>query len=187
MNPVIQNIMTRRSTRKFTDEAISDEMMTAIIEAGLYAPSGHNTQPWHFTVIRNKEMLSEMNLATKDAAKDYPDPLIQKMANNESFNLFYNAPVLVVVSGATTGAVTMRDDCGAATQNILLAAESFGLGSCWNGLTMFLFNGPKGAEYMKKMGIPENYQPLYAVALGHKAVTASAAPKRRENLVNYVD
>lgn len=187
MNPVIQNILTRRSTRKFTDEAVDNEVLTAIIEAGLYAPSGHNTQPWHFTVVRNKDLLQEMNVATKEAAKDYPDPLIQRMANNESLNLFYNAPVLIVVSGMVTGAVTMRDDCAAATQNILLAAESFGLGSCWNGLTTFLFNGPSGAEYMTRMGIPENYKPLYAVALGHKAVTATAAPKRKENLVNYFD
>ncbi len=187
MNSVIQNILARRSTRKFTDEAVTDEMMAAIIEAGIYAPSGHNTQPWHFTVIRNKELLQEMNLATKKEAKDYPDPLIQKMANNDSLNLFYNAPVLVVVSGMTTGAVTMRDDCAAATQNMLLAAESLGLGSCWNGLTAFLFNGSEGANFMKRMEIPENYKPLYAVALGHKAVTASAAPKRKANLVNYID
>lgn len=187
MNAVIQNILTRRTTRKFTEEAVADEMLSAIIEAGVYAPSGHNAQPWHFTVIRNKDLLTEINVATKNEAKDYPDPLIQKMANNEDFNLFYNAPVLIVVSGMTSGAPTMRDDCAAATQNMLLAAESLGLGACWNGMTAFLFNSQVGAEYTKRMGIPENYKPLYAVALGHKAVSGSNAPKRKENLVHYID
>jgi nitroreductase len=187
MNQVISNILSRRTTRKFTSEAINPEMISAIVEAGIYAPSGHNAQPWHFTVIRNPELLKELNLATKEEAKNYPDPTVQKMANNEGFNLFYNAPVLIVVSGMKTGAVMMRDDCAAATQNMLLAAESLGLGACWNGMMAFLFNSPKGAEYTEKLGIPENYTPLYAVALGHKAVSVSAAPARKANLVNYID
>lgn len=185
MNSVIQNIKARRTTRKYQSQQVSKEMVESIIEAGLYAPSGHNKQPWHFTVVQNQALLAEMNIEAKEAAKAIPDEMIQKMAHNEHFHIFYNAPTVIVVSGNEEG-LTTRDDCAAATQNMLLAAESLGLGACWNGMVSMLFMGEKADAYVAKLGIPEGCKPFYAVALGHKDAHATNAPARKANTVNYI-
>jgi len=80
MNETLRVIRERRTTRRFKTEQIKEEELQAIIEAGLYAPSAHNQQSWNFTVIQNKELLDELNIETKEAAKSFPDEMIQKMA-----------------------------------------------------------------------------------------------------------
>lgn len=185
MNEVIRNIKARRTTRKYQEKQISREALETIIEAGLYAPSAHNQQPWHFTVIQDKALIDEMNLKSKEMAKNHTDALIQKMANNDAFHIFYNAPTLVVVSGDKNGMMP-REDCAAATQNMLLAAESINIGACWNGMINFLFSSPYGDEYKAKMEIPETHEPYYAVLLGYKDVAVTNAPKRKENTVRYL-
>lgn len=186
MNAVLNTIKGRRTTRKFTSQPVSRDQMEVVIEAGLFAPSGHNKQPWHFTVVNNQELMNEMNDAVKNLAKASADPMIQRMAQNEQFHIFYNAPAMVVVSGSAEMGVTMREDCAAAAQNMLLAAESIGLGACWNGMVSFLFNSPMASEYAQKLQLPEGFAPLYAIVLGEKAVEATQAPARRPSTVTYL-
>lgn len=185
MNPVLNTIKSRRSTRKFKPEQVEREAIEKIVEAGIYAPSGHNKQSWHFTVVQNAELLAAMNRDSKEAAKVHPDAIIQKMANNESLDIFYGAPTVIVISGENHG-MTTRDDCAAATQNMLLAAESMDIGGCWNGIIGMLFNSEKVDTYKNKLQIPTDYTPLYAIAIGHKAARATQAPARREGTVHYV-
>lgn len=185
MNETLRVIRERRTTRRFKTEQIKEEELQAIIEAGLYAPSAHNQQSWNFTVIQNKELLDELNIETKESAKSFPDEMIQKMANNEKLNIFYGAPTVVIVSGQDS-AMLPQIDCAAATQNMFIAAEALEIGGCWNGLVGFLFNGPKGEEYKKKLNIPEGYTPYYAAVFGYKEVKATKAPARKENAVQYI-
>lgn len=185
MNETLKVIKNRRSTRKFLEDQLKDEEIKAIIEAGIYAPSGHNKQPWHFTVVQKKEVLDQLNIDAKEIAKSFEDELIKKMGSNERFNIFYNAPTVIIVSGGEHG-LTTASDCAAATENMLLAAESIGLGSCWVGMVSLLFKGPEGSKYREQLGIPEGYEPYYAVALGYKKLTAVKAPERKENTVNYI-
>jgi len=107
------------------------------------------------------------------------------MASNESYKLFYNAKTIIVVSGEKS-AVTAPTDCAAATENMMLAAESLGIGSCWIGLVTFLFKSKRGAEYAEKLGIPDGYEPYYAITLGYKKYDNAKAPQRRENTVTYI-
>lgn len=185
MNETLKVIKSRRTTRKFKSEQIRDEELKAIVEAGLYAPSAHNQQSWNFTVIQSKELIEELNRESKEAAKSFNDEMIQKMANNEKLDVFYGAPTIVVVSGMDK-AMMPQVDCAAATQNMLIAAESLDIGACWNGFISFLFFGEKGDEYKNKLNIPEGFTPYYAVALGYKDIKTTNAPKRRENTVQYI-
>ncbi|CAH2212976.1 nitroreductase family protein [Tepidibacter aestuarii] len=183
MNDVIKNIKERRSTRKFKEEQIKEEELQAIIEAGIYAPSAHNQQPWHFTVIQNKSIISEINEESKTVMKGYSHEWIAKLGNNERYDIHYNAPTVIVVSE--------KKDCyskfvnsSAATQNMLLAAESIGIGSCWVGLSKFYL---VQKDKVKKLNIPDGYEPQYTVALGYKALDKKQnAPKRNEDVVNYI-
>lgn len=185
MNETIRTIKNRRSIRKFKSEQIDEKVLQVIIEAGLYAPSGHNQQPWNFAVVQNKEIIEELNVESKKIIKAFPDDKVQKMMNNEKFNIFYNAPTVIIISGKDN-AMTPREDCGAATQNMLLAAESLNIGGCWIGFVTFLFRSQKGEEYKKKLNIPEGYSPYYAIALGYKDSNPRNALARKENTVQYI-
>jgi nitroreductase len=185
INETLKVIKDRRTTRKFKPEQIREEELEIILEAGIYAPSAHNDQPWNFTVIQNKELIEELNVESKEMCKDFPDELIRKMANNKRFNIFYKAPTIIVVSGRDD-AIMPQVDCAAATQNMLLAAESIDIGACWNGFVSFLFRSEKGEEYKEKLNIPKGYTPYYGVALGYKKVRICNPPTRRENTIQYI-
>lgn len=185
MRDTLQVIRERRTTRKFKAEQIKEEELQAIIEAGAYAPSAHNKQSWNFTVIQNSELIKELNIESKKAAKGFKDDIIQKMANNDKFDAFYGAPTVIIVSGDNSGMLP-GVDCAAATENMLIAAESLDIGSCWNGFVSILLNSEKGSEYKTKLNIPEGYTPYYAVLLGYKDVKVNNAPERKANSVQFI-
>ncbi|MCS5421578.1 MULTISPECIES: nitroreductase family protein [Psychrilyobacter] len=187
MNTVLENIKKRRSIRKYKEMQIEQEKIEAIIEAGLYAPSGHNAQPWHFTVLQNKEIIDQISAGTKEALKDCETPIFRRMARNESFHILYDAPTVIVVSGKKEGAYSMKADLGAATQNMLLAAESLGVSTCWIGLVVEYFKGEEKEKRNEEMGVPEGYEVQYAVTLGYSSLEGSPKPHaRKENTVNYI-
>ena len=138
MNETMKSILSRRSTRVFMPDQIKEEELTTIIEAGLYAPSAHNQQSWNFTVVQNLELLNQLSNDAKEAAKHFDDHLIQQLANNEKFHAFYHAPTAIIISGEEK-AMMPEVDCAAATENMLIAAESIGVGSCWVGFIGFVF------------------------------------------------
>jgi nitroreductase len=187
MNQVIETIKKRRSIRKYKEKQIEPEKIEAIIESGLYAPSGHNKQPWHFTVLQNKELIDKISDGTKERLRDSEIPLFKRMARNEKFHMLYKAPIVIIVSGKKEGAYSMEADLGAATQNMLLAAESLGVASCWIGLVVAYFDGEDKEAKREELGIPEGYEVQYAVTLGYSDLEGAPEPhKRKENTVNYV-
>lgn len=182
-NETLRTIKNRRSTRSFKNEQISDDELQAVLNAGLYAPSAANQQAWHFTVIQNTERLAWLNREAKERGKHYDH--IQKLVNNENFNIFYGAPTVILVSGEEK-AMVIESDCAAATQNMLLAAESIGLGSCWVNLVLLALNSPQGKEYLEELGVAEGYKPYASVALGYKKLETINAPPRKLDLINYI-
>lgn len=182
-NPVIAAIKSRRSIRKYLPGRIKDEELAAILEAGAYAPSAHNEQSWHFTVIRDAELLDRISAKSKELMAEQPADWVRTMGRNELFHVFYHAPCVVVVS-MRRDAMSPLVDCSAAIQNMLLAAESLDIGSCWIGLARYWFSLK---EELPRLNLPEGYEPCYAVTLGYKGQRPSKALPRREGLVNYID
>ncbi len=185
MNETTQNILNRRSVRVFSDKQIDKNELTEILNAGIYAPSAHNQQPWHFTVIQDEKLIDELNLETKVAMSKHEDPTVQQYGNNEKYHIFYNSPTIIVVSGENS-ALVPKTDCAAATQNMLIAAESLNIGSCWIGLLMFLFQSEQTDKYIKKLEIPEGFTPYHAISLGYKKIDNPKAHQRREGTVNFL-
>lgn len=186
MNSIIEIIKKRRTIRVFKSEQLKDEDIAAIVEAGSWAPSGHNMQPWHFTVLQNSEIIEELNKDSKKAAENFYMEDIRKMAQNEKFHVFYKAPTVIIVSYDKNG-LTPVQDISAATQNMLLTAESMGIGSCWNGFVAFAFSNEEIAEkYRNKLEIPEGYVVSHAVALGYPNTTVLRGPERKKEIVNYI-
>lgn len=185
MNETIETILNRRSVRVYSDEQIRQEDLELILKAGVYAPSACNSQPWHFTVVQNKELITTLSVESKKEFINSENEYFRKMAENEKYNLFYDAQTIIVVSGETA-TISPQVDTSAAIQNMLLAAESLNIGTCWIGLVQFLFKSSRGKEYIKKLEIPEGFEPYYAITLGYKKFPDPKPQPRRENTINYI-
>lgn len=183
MNDILKVIKSRRSTRAFLPQQIQPEALDRILEAAIHAPSGHNTQPWHFTVVQNREIINHINTVAKEVMAASDIDWIKNAGLNANLDITYQAPTLIIISGRKD-AISWRTDCAAAIQNMLIAAESLDIGSVWLGFATFCFHKEGETE---KIGIPEGYEPFYGVALGYKLPDAApAAPKRNYDVVNYI-
>lgn len=184
-NKVLDIIKSRRSARSFKEEQVSDEEIMTLLEAGSWSPSGDNMQSWHFTAVQNPEIIKKMSDHSKELMKDFENETLRKMANNPELNIFYKAPTVIVVS-YKEGTLTPVEDISAASQIILLQAESMGLGACWNGIVTFtLFKSELKELLAEKINIPEGYTPHHAIAVGYPKVKAVNPPKRKENYFNF--
>lgn len=183
---VIENIKTRRSVREFTEKDVSDEDIKTIIDAGIHAPSGFDSQPWFFVVIKNREMmlrmsdhckprlLTQLDEATNDAAIAFKKELAK-----EEFNIFYDAPVLVIVLGNNAG-FTTDYDCSMCAENMMLAAHSMGIGSCWIGAGCFIQDNP---ELLDELGITPDFKVIAPIVFGYPAKESGEIDKKEPEVV----
>ena len=182
MNVVLEAIRSRRSVRAYKDTLLNKDDLQAIVEAGAWAPSGHNMQAWHFTVVQDRALLDEVNAASKEIMKQIDVDWIRKMGEKPGVDITHGAPVLVIVS-SREGALSAQTDCTAALENMLIAAQCLGVGSCWMGLVNFVFGD---AVLMKKLGVPEGCKPQQAAVFGIPAEgTAAHAPERKPDVVTF--
>ncbi|MGA8943795.1 MAG: nitroreductase family protein [Thermoactinomyces sp.] len=183
VNETLKVIKQRRSIRSFRDEQIKDEELQAILEAGMYAPNA-GKQPWHFTAVQNRDMLARLNQAAKETAKGMEH--LKDKAYDEQYDCLYGAPTLIIVSGNEQVPVPLEADCAAATQNMLLAAESLGLGSCWIYFVILAFDSPEGDQLRKELKIPDGYKPYYSAIVGYKRDDTIHIPDRKPGMVTYI-
>jgi nitroreductase len=184
MNETLEAIKNRRSIRKYRAEQIGDAELKAIMEAAINAPSAMNQQKWHFTVIQNREMLARLADIIQQSMLKSPIPFFVERAKSPGFNVFYRAPTVIIITADEKAHFT-EFDCGAATENIAVAAESLNLGSCVIGLTSHLFASEKADEIKKELGIPEGYKFIISIALGYKDISPPVPPKNRD-VINYI-
>ena len=178
MNETIRVLKSRRSHRKYKAGQISEAEIQAIIETAIHAPSGMNQQKWHFTVIQNKAVLDKMVNRAKENLKQSDNEFLAKRGEDPEFNLYYNAPTVVLIT-VDEKAPFAEIDCGAAAENIALAAESLNIGSCFIAMSGFIFEGDgveglkKSWAYLKATGIL--YRWLWAI----KRLKTHPRPRRK--------
>lgn len=173
-NATIQTIMKRKSVRSYTTQKVSYEQIQALLKAAMAAPSGRNIQPWRFVVVSDKETLAKL-------AESLP---YAKMLTQAS--------VAIVVCGDTTyvkhsiGETVPNNlwvhDCAAATENLLLAAESMGLGAVWTATYPYpeRYGAVKAA-----LGIPDSIMPLCVVPVGYPAGNEKPKDKWKPENIHY--
>jgi len=168
-NETIRIIKQRRSVRNFEEKQISDEELTTIVEAGVYAPSGSGQieEYTHFCVIQNKEILDRINSISKEFATQTKIPHLIELGENVEFNCLYGAPTLIIIS-YNINWIQPETDCAAVTQNMLLAAESIGLGGCWLYFPLQAFMSGQEKELLMELQIPEYYKPNQSIIIGYK-------------------
>ena len=172
MNAIIQNMLDRHSCRKFTEQPIEPEKINDLITAAQWAPSGMNLQTWHFSVITNTEKIQKLAAA------------IRKADNRPANYNFYAPTAFFIISGERDNRNSMLDG-SAALENVMLAATSLGLGSCWINQVRNVCDDPEVRAILTEFGIPENHIVNAAASLGYAAVPATVH-ERAENTVTIV-
>ena len=186
MNSTIKTILERRSVRVFdTAKTVSENILTAIVKAGAYAPSAMNRQAWHFTVVENKELLLKLNTAVKALASQSEEERIRARSTDDTYNFYYNAPVLIIVS-MSDNALYPREDAGCAMENMMLAATSLSLGTCWiNQLGNGASENAGVRAVLDEMNVPKENKVYAALAVGY-ALKSSPLKDRAHGIVNFV-
>jgi len=185
MNDVINAILTRRSVRAFEDRQIKKEDLDAILKCAAYAPSAMNTQNWHFTAIREAAFIEKVNGWIVTEIKESGNPQLERILERSNGKIFRNAPCVVIVSterGDRYGVI----NAAAATQNMLLAAHSLGIGSCWIGTVGILGTSKRADYYAAELKIPKGYAPFFGVTLGHGTAEVVEAPPRKYGTVTIL-
>ena len=178
LNETMQSILARRSYKMFDSKPIDDEALETIVTAGLYAPTGMNRQPWHFTVIKTPEGMAKFG----EARRSLPlPPGVPPQAAAAMGDPMRNAPVMIIVSGAE-GMTTARDCC-LAMENMFIAAASLGIMSGWDHATvMNVF--PNNPELKAEL-IPEGYTVYAAAFFGYPGPEVKDRGERK-GTVQYV-
>jgi nitroreductase len=176
---LIKALETRRSVRNYQERGVAREVIEKLITLATQAPSAMNSQPWAFVVITDKSKLEEYSARAKELLLQTMDrhPLMEKYRgtlSKKSFNIFYNAPVLVAIYAKSEGPAPEDDACLAA-QNFMLAAHNEGLGTCWIGFSRDLLDS---IEFKTELGIPGEYVAAAPMILGYPAADPPAVPRK---------
>ena len=170
-NEVLETMQLRRSIRSFKPDPVPEELLDEIVKAGLYAPSGRGSQETIILKITNKALrdrFSKLNCRIGGWAEDF-DP-------------FYGAPVVLIVL-ANKARPTAVYDGSLVMGNMLLAAASLGLGSCWIHRAKEEFELPEGKALLKTLGITGDYEGIGHCVVGYVKGDIPVAPLRKEHRV----
>ena len=181
-NPVIETIMSRRSIRKYKDEAVSRELLDKIVECGIHAPNGMNAQQWEVRIVDNPEWLKSITEAQRKAAEG--TPMAKQFEDPALKNVFRNAPAVIFIAHKP-GPCT-QVDCGLMAGNMVLSAKSLGLGSIVMMGPLGFFSRPEGEPFLKSLGLSEGYQLLLCVGVGYADEEPAARPRNKE-VIKYVE
>lgn len=183
---LMQAIQGRRAVRDYRSDPVPHAAIRQLMNAASWAPSSLDSQPWHFTVICDPALLRRISGAAKawllQNAQDMPrEAHFRDLLTDPHFNLFYNAPALIVISTLAAGQWS-REDCTAAAQNLMLAAVPLELGTCWIGLAQPWLNSAEGKA---RLNIPSQAQVIAPIALGYPKAMPPAA-SRKPLAVNWL-
>jgi len=166
---IIEALKTRRSVRSYTDQPIEDGVLRQLLSLGTLAPSASNSQPWSFGVMQGKERIRELAEEARKTlvANITPGSRLEKyaqMLGNPDYNMFHGAGTLLFVYGDKTCPWHMGD-CSMCIQNIMLAAHSLGIGTCWIGFANWLC---KSEAFSARLGVPEGRELVGVVCMGYR-------------------
>ena len=178
VNPVLSNMMVRRSIRKYLDKPVEHEKLEVIVKCGINAPSGMNRQPWIVRVVEDQKLIADVNEVFK---QENPE----QVARDKDFkNMFRNAPNLICVCTPANGGGEL--DAGLLGENMMLAAQAMGLGTCClGGPVRFLLSNEKCKFFLDRLDIPADYKLNYILAIGYPDEQPDAKP-RDASKVKYI-
>ncbi len=192
----MEAIMTRRSTRRFSDKMPERSLIEKVIEAGRHAPSGGNNQTTHFLVFTDQEMLGEMaRLVCKEFSQMETDENTYASLRNTvnaskkgGYVFHYGAPVFIAVANKKGYGNAMADS-SCALENMMIAANALDLGSCWINQLHWLDENEEVRRFMEKYGLGEDETITGGLILGYAqgGLPDRAPLERKGNPVTWAD
>ena len=178
MNPVLSNIMARRSVRKYLDKPVEREKLELVVRAGINAPSGMNRQPWIIRVVEDQQLIA-------DVTEVYKKENAEQVKRDKDFkNMFRNAPNLICICTPAKGGGEL--DAGLLGENMMLAAQALDLGTCClGGPVRFLLANEKCKFFIDRLDIPADYKLNYIIAIGYPDEQPEPKP-RDASKVEYI-
>ncbi len=181
-------LINRRSVRKYKDTPVSIEIVKEMIRESTFAPNAGNEQPWKFIIVNDSQWLekisdeSKKNILARIAAD--PDDYAHKykgILQNKSFNVFYNAPCLVMILGLSS-LKNLYVDCALAASYLMLAAASRGLGTCWVNLGTEIHD----PDIVRELGIPDNHTIVAPITVGYPKQIPSVSKRKEPEIINMI-
>lgn len=169
-----ENIITRRSTKKYLDKEVSQELLEKIIETGRYAPSGGNSQSNHFLVIQNKQIIAHLVKMVEKAFSqmEITENMYRSLQNSINLSkkggyvFCYNAPVLIIVANKKDYG-NNQADCALALENMMLEANDLDLGSCYINQLKWLNEDQKILSYLQSLGMKDDERVYGSLIVGY--------------------
>jgi nitroreductase len=161
-------ISGRRSVREYTAQCVDEQMILRLINAAILAPNAVNQQPWTFTVVRDQDLLDRISRDAKShmlvsmPTAPHSDHFRLSLSD-PNFQIFYHAPVLILISAEVQGPWII-EDCALAAENLMLVASAMGLGTCWIGFAQGFLNTPEGK---KALDLPVRCVPVAPIIVGY--------------------
>jgi nitroreductase len=209
-------ILSRRSVRQYTKEQVPEFMVRRILEAGRFAPSAGNYQPWKFIVLRDPEVIKGITETVVSSCRTFSKmidyrrkgfswlkpltKLFTRLMHNElhpmpftaiplvaggKLGLFHDAPTVIIILKDVRGVSIPDLDCGIAGQNMVLAAHSMGLGTCWIGFSKLALE--KSAVWKKRLGISYPYRFASSLAIGWPRGNPNGMITRQTHAIDWYE
>ena len=172
MSDVINSIISRRSVKNYKSTPVDESLIKKIVKAGTYAPTGRNRQAPIILAVTNKEIRDRLSKINAEILGADADP-------------FYNAPVVLVVL-ADKNINTYCYDGSLVMGNLMLAAHSLGLGSCWIHRAKETFETKEGKEILKSLGIEGDYEGIGNCVIGYPEGEYPPERPRKDNYAYYI-
>jgi nitroreductase len=183
-----QLLSDRRSVRNYTDEAIDVELVRELIKDSTMAPSSGNKQSWRFSIVNDRDLIRRISDESKRhvLAAIAGDPssawkIYEGALKNPDFNVFYNAPCLVLIFG-DAALRSIHVDCALAASYFMLAAADRGLGTCWVDLGGQI----RDPELLEILGLTEADTLVAPIILGRPAVIPKAPTRKEPEIVKTI-
>jgi nitroreductase len=171
----------RRAVRDYEDREVPLDLIRELLADACEAPSGGNRQPWAFAVVRDRAMMKRLSDESRKNLladmKELKSPMLRMyrpILKDESYNVFYNAPCLIYITGPG-GLHSAPADCALAASYLMFSAADRGLGTCWVDLGSHI----KDHELLRALGVPEDHRIMATLTLGYPT-KIPGKPTRKE-------
>jgi nitroreductase len=153
-------------------------VVESLLTDAVQAPNSIDRQAWSFVVIQSRQRLARYSREALASLSSELDPELARLVADPTFNIFYNAPMLVVIC-ATLPDPMVRHDCALAAATLMLAAHGQGVGSCWIGFSEHWLSLP---ATRRELGIPEDQVAVAPIILGYPAVAPEPRPRKKPGI-----
>lgn len=179
----------RRSVRDYEEREVPVALIRELLVDACEAPSGGNRQPWAFSVVRDREMMKRLSDdSKKNLLEDMKSlrssvlRMYRPVLKNESYNVFYNAPCLIYITGPSD-LHSAPADCSLAAAYLMLSAADRGLGTCWVNLGSYI----KDPELVRALCIPAGHQIMATIILGYPRGVPAKPPRKEPKILAIIE